>query len=390
MLTLPKKIRPEQLAEVLFLAGMFVLPFGFFAIVWQPAIHLSGQANQFTNASIYLTDILVAASALCLFPFRKNIQFGDKKIVWILLALTALVIASNQVFPIGWLVFRLALFWILYLLLKNNVTTYEKLAKTILISASVQALIAIAQFAKQGDIGIIGEPDLSSTGIAKIDIGDTKKIRGYGTMLHPNILGGFLVLATILGIHLKKWLPLVAICLAGIVFTFSRSAMLALAITGVVFAFFNFKKIFKGKQKYLIVVAIIAILAGGTAFKSHLFSTYELEERLNQLSPTINMTIKNPLGVGWQNFTNEIQSYTEEKLAPWEYQPIHNVYLLVMAECGVIGIVLVLFLMFRAFQKSDFKYAILAFAIIALFDHYFYTLYAGEVMTIILLGIKKD
>ncbi len=385
-----KKIRPEQLAEVLFLAGIFVLPFQFFTIVWQPAIHFSGQANQFTNASIYLTDILVVLSALFFFPFKKKIEYGDKITACVLVALTILVMATNTVFPVGWLIFRLLFFWILYLLLKNEVTTYEKLTKTILISASIQALIATAQFIKQSSIGIIGEPDLSSAEIAKIDIGDAKKIRGYGTMSHPNILGGFLVLATILGIRLKKWLPLVAICLAGLIFTFSRSALLALAITGLFFAFFNFKKILVGKQKYLIIVAIIAILAGGTAFKSHIFSTYELEERLNQLSPTIDMIIKNPLGVGWQNFTNEIQAYTEDKLMPWEYQPIHNVYLLVTAEWGIAGIIFVLLLLFFTFRKNEFKYAILSFAIIALFDHYLCTLYAGEVMTITLLGMKKS
>ena len=50
------------------------------------------------------------------------------------------------------------------------------------------------------------------------------------------------------------------------------------------------------------------------------------------------MLYANPLGIGLSNFTLAMPDYTFIKLAPWEYQPVHNIYMLLANETGLIGL----------------------------------------------------
>jgi len=65
-----------------------------------------------------------------------------------------------------------------------------------------QAIISLIQFFLQGSIGLSGhlESKLSPflPGIAKISLGENLFIRGYGLFPHPNILGAFLAMGTLL------------------------------------------------------------------------------------------------------------------------------------------------------------------------------------------------
>ncbi|MBU1019546.1 MAG: O-antigen ligase family protein [Patescibacteria group bacterium] len=387
---------PTKLAEILLCLAVFTLPLQIFTIIDQPSLHLSGQLNQFRNATIYVTDILILLSALFSLPrfFKTKIQIGDKKVAIPLIILAVLLLLQTS-FSIPWTILRLTIFAIFYLLIINKIIAPEKAVRVFLASAAIQAIIASAQFITQQELGLglLGEPSLQSEGIAKIDIGDSKVARGYGTMPHPNVLGGLLVIAIILGANLKKSLPLIAICAIGLIFTFSRSAGLTLALVALTYLVFNSKTSIKFIKKYSVVTAILLIIAiaAGKSTLSHLVSTHEITERLAQFGPTIDMIEDNPLGVGWQNFTLEIQNYTEAKLAPWEIQPVHNIYLLSAAELSRLGLVLMVFIMFYLLfygPRKNLKYAIAAIMIIGLFDHYFYTLYQGQMMVLTVLAIS--
>lgn len=391
-------LHSRKLAQILFCAAIFVLPFQIYTIIGQPALHLSGQLNQFQNETIYLSDILIILSALAFFPFKKHIRLGSKPILIGLLILSGLLFWKSS-FSAPWLIFRIITFGLLYLLILNKIIKGKVLIKTLLLSATIQAIIATTQFITQGGLGLglLGEPDLQSSEIAKINVGDNKVIRGYGTMPHPNILAGFLTIAIICSAYLKKYLPLTILCLIGLIFTFSRSAALALLVVTLIYLIFNLKNSLKYIKKYAIVIVLLVVIAAvtGNAFASHLFSTYEIEERLAQFGPTIEMIEENPLGVGWQNYTLEIQNYESEKLAPWEYQPVHNIYLLAASELTRLGLVAMAFILLWSLRLSGekhFKYAIAAVMIVGLFDHYFYTLYQGQVMMVILLSVvnKND
>jgi hypothetical protein len=397
-----KNIDLIKVAKLLFYGAIFTLPFQISTIISQPEIYLSGQSNHFNNATLYLTDILIILSAVFFFPVKSKIEIGDKIMFFTLIALGILIFILNiksDIFPIYWLVFRLLTFAITYLLLVNRIATKESLYKVLLLAGSIQAIIAIMQFTNQRSIGLemLGEPNLSASNIAKIDVNDTKMIRSYGTMPHPNVLAGLLTIAIILGAKFKRWMPFLGLCTIGIVLTFSRSAILALATCAILFALFNTKSLIVFcKKHYLISLTTILLIATMGFFtyptlKSHLLSTYEINERFEQLPIAISVIEENFLGIGWQNYTNLIQKYTENKIDPWEYQPVHNIYLLATSELGIIGIALILFMLFYTTVSTKdkyIKYAIIAVCIIGLFDHYPYTLYQGQLLTIILLSLS--
>ncbi len=62
------------------------------------------------------------------------------------------------------------------------------------------------------------------------------------------------------------------------------------------------------------------------------------------------------LGVGNGNFTLVMDKYSEKPLEWWQYQPVHNIYLLIVSELGVVG--LVFFILFSLSITLSIFYAI--------------------------------
>ena len=99
------------------------------------------------------------------------------------------------------------------------------------------------------------------------------------------------------------------------------------------------------------------------------------------------------LGIGtgafvWQ-FLKEIPS-----LEDWMYQPVHNIYLLVFAEIGIFGFVLLLYFLYQviilkkqSFAQRTFFFLLLGFLVMGLFDHYFWSLQQGSLMFWLVLGL---
>ncbi|OIP80492.1 hypothetical protein AUK45_03905 [Candidatus Peregrinibacteria bacterium CG2_30_44_17] len=384
----------EDIAEAIFLFAIFILPLQIFTIVSQPDIYLAGQANQFNNAAIYLSDILVILSAVLFLPFQKKINTGNRMHLGLLCILGALIAFHSSV-AIEWVVFKIATLFLLYILIKNGIAKKSRISGVFMISMALQAAASIGQFVSQDSLGLslLGEPNLASSGIAKIDMGEDKIIRSYGTMPHPNILAGFMVVAIILNMKFKKRLPLIALCIVGLTLTFSRSGIGALILVGFIYAIFNIKKISSSKRMMTILIGIcvIPVVVALPYLKTHFLSTTEIEARLSQLQPAVEMILDNPMGVGFANFTNYVQDYSDDKISPWEYQPVHNVYLLATAELGIIGISVILFILFNVLlsgKSKRIKYSILALAVIGLVDHYMYTTTQGQILAVLLLSMQ--
>ena len=389
-----KKIKMEDIAEAIFLFAIFILPLQIFTIVSQPDIYLAGQANQFNNAAIYLSDILVILSAVLFLPFQKKINTGNRMHLGLLCILGALIAFHSSV-AIEWVVFKIATLFLLYILIKNGIAKKSRISGVFMISMALQAAASLGQFVSQDSLGLslLGEPNLASSGIAKIDMGEDKIIRSYGTMPHPNILAGFMVVAIILNMKFKKRLPLIALCIVGLTLTFSRSGIGALILVGFIYAIFNIKKISSSKRMMTILIGIcvIPVVVALPYLKTHFLSTTEIEARLSQLQPAVEMILDNPMGVGFANFTNYVQDYSDDKISPWEYQPVHNVYLLATAELGIIGISVILFILFNVLlsgKSKRIKYSILALAVIGLVDHYMYTTTQGQILAVLLLSMQ--
>ncbi|MBU1727749.1 O-antigen ligase family protein, partial [Patescibacteria group bacterium] len=257
------------------------------------------------------------------------------------------------------------------------------------ISGLIQSIIGIIQVFLQHSIGLFWlkesliSPEIP--GVAKIILDGERYIRAYGLFPHPNILGGFLVFSIITTIYLLKVLRLptgklfhveqfwedrtflkrflinsLGIQIIGLILTFSKSSILGLIIA---LAYLAYKKLFhveQFKRKLLIVLVLLALIV--VIAKPSFYSVFQksLEERALGYKVVYNTSemfracppekcstwnnfrhfrggtfITNPIaGLGQGRFVLEMQKYIPQKLETWQFQPVHNVFLLILSELG--------------------------------------------------------
>ncbi|MEA2007034.1 MAG: O-antigen ligase family protein [Patescibacteria group bacterium] len=291
----------------------------------------------------------------------------------------------------------------------------------IFLGGVLQSLITLMQFVAQKSLGLklLGEsviaPDI--LGVAKFEFAAEKFIRGYGTFPHPNILGTFLLFALAAGmwLFLKKKngqnsignVGLITgntLIFAGIFLSYSRSVLFALVIFATTLLFAHKKYIIEIYQKYCQKLRVHFFLHGAIGLIivfSVLFALYNLfiprlclTDCPNDKSIVLRLlynkaafaTIsERPItGVGSGCFVYYLSENSSFGLQPWERQPVHNLYLLITSELGLLG--LISFLLFLATQinsKHVLKRKLLSnplviiffmFLILGLFDHFFWTI----------------
>jgi hypothetical protein len=251
-------------------------------------------------------------------------------------------------------------------------------------------------------------------GIAKIVINGDVFVRSYGFFPHPNILGGFLALSLLITMayplifkaemfHVEHfsnvWLyrALIFIQLLALSFTFSKSAMAAFII-GLMILAYGIRKMFhvehpdnitqnvpRGTSQSTILVFIRKCstwnIFGGSKMKildkmfhvEHLliiwaiviagvivlsvnlkfFIVQPFVERLFYIS-SINGLFEGYYfhGLGIGQFVFSMQHFFAEKLLLWQLQPIHNVFLLIFSEGGLVGLGLFLWFFTFIFLKN--------------------------------------
>ncbi|MFW9878366.1 MAG: O-antigen ligase family protein [Candidatus Thorarchaeota archaeon] len=353
--------------------------------------------------------------------------------------------------------FKLLEYGVLFFYVISNIKTIKKVTHTLLTfiaSSFLQAILGIAQYLKQGsfNLKIFGEVDLSPVlqNISKIDVEGTKMIRAYGTFPHSNVLAGFLFISIIFTICLMfiilnkvgvihelpllriiKLPPLVLILYIlslGLLLTFSRSGWLACLISilfiiisilflSPAFRTFLVNQFRKNFSKINIIIVLILFIGITLAIfwpqitsrdiGSNPEDEYSVSGRTlyNYLASDI---IKDNLllGVGPGLFVNHLGKYLSENLTWWQLQPVHNVYLLILAEQGLLGfIAFIIFIFYILSQIRHFNFKqkgndftkqilIISFAsilfslfIIMLFDHYLWDIQQGVLCFFLILGL---
>jgi len=237
-------------------------------------------------------------------------------------------------------------------------------------------------------------------GQSVIETGEERWLRAYGSFPHPNVLAGFLIISIIFSFYLYSLLKktyqkniLIVLCLilsAGLFFTFSRAGWL-------VFLIFTFFYIMKKKNVLastcLILIIFLSIIYFPLA-RTRVMGTERLEiksniVRMSGYSQAGKIIKKYPLlGVGVGNYTVKLQKIYSGQMA-WDYQPVHNVYLLMLAELGIINMLFFVFLMYLIF-KNVFNYELIyIFFFLLLFDHFWWTLASGMLMFFLVSGWLK-
>lgn len=422
-----------------FLIVVFIL-----LIPWQSRfiykdIMLDGQIWQYGRLSIYASMIVLLLASLVLGWHHREQWHLSKKKRWYFLVFYVLVLAASQ--PIAILSFYY-LFLILGTILFIFLTQYiapKKILWAFLLSGLLQSILAITQSMEQKIIGNkwlgISTQFIQDKGVSVLESGSMRILRAYGSLPHPNILGGFLVLSILAGLYLwysvylqgekvnwqfkkiKKYLASICVIIFSLVLmsfallaTFSRSALLAL---GVACLFMLLVSIVKKDNliiyliiKYIILLSIVAVVfnmyyPGLWAGRFDLHNRLEAKSIQDRQITYRQFDWGNPQamifgqGLGLNTYL-AYQKYKPDTVN--QVQPLHNWFLLAWAEFGLVGVLMLLALAYfylkNNFVKNKNKIYLSSFMIVlfvlGLFDHYFWTSWTGWLMVGLVVSITYN
>jgi O-antigen ligase len=262
--------------------------------------------------------------------------------------------------------------------------------KVLLVTAVIQSILGIWQFVTQSTFAssLLGmshyEVWQAGTSVLKNESG--RWLRAYGSFPHPNLLGGFLSAVLVLSIGSRvlrtkiqdagyKMQDLISfiiyhasliLILLALILTFSRAAWLGAALGIGMIVFFQKSRIINHKSKIIFGVIGMAVAVFVFILRDQVFPRFDsraidregsVEDRVQSLRDAEPLIAEHPLlGVGAGNFTAAImeekggRGVKGEMGRPiWSIQPAHNVFVLVLAELGIVGLFL-----FAAFLFSVF------------------------------------
>lgn len=477
-----------KITEYLIYLFIFLLP-------WQTRWIFHFGQTEYQTWSIYGTEILLWAIILLAVATSinklKTINANSTLIILAFLIWTGLSIAwANDK--------NLALYYFdkilegISLMLILQIIPFDKIKFiwVFIAGSCLQAILGIYQFIDQSIfsskwLGMASHLP-ADLGASVIETHGERILRAYGSLPHPNILAGFLVVGILLstylyfyylatkagllgfGARLRPWLLLSSsvlqlICLF---FTFSRGAWIALVVGLIIFLIMQKSKYSSSESNsgensashsdankkntvayYVAMLLVVMLLV--VSYRQLVFTRIENTERLEVKSTQERVVlyqqsfdiIKNHWlsGTGIGNYTLALQT-KYPGLSKYDIQPVHNLYLMVLAELGVIGLIIFVAIIvsaysFKSSKKSviperschpeldpvpygtdldsgsltaatptrdsgsgsgmtapcqdDTKIILIAILIIGLFDHYLWTLWPGIMLLWLVIGLSS-
>lgn len=405
-----------------------------------------GQFFEHASISLYLTDILILGMVLmwgvALMLERRKINWGP---VWVSVPATVLVgwmwtslIWAPEPIVAAWAAGHWSVFALMYLYIINNVRHIAELQWPLALGVALQGGLAIAQYFANHSLGVwwLGESvlDAGQAGIPRVIIDGVAQLRAHGTLPHANLLGGYLAiaLAMMLGAWKQvrqrwmRWVWLVAYGLGGVglLLSLSRSAVLVwvLAVT-VVLVYWLVRErslaIRIIKTGWLALAAmLLVIVTQWPVMVSRLDLANRLEQnsittRLDQVGQFVEVFNAHKLlgvgigqyqlalrdvegggeNVGWRYNPSAGGWMQSDRVSVWRLEPVHNMFLMVVADLGVVGLVAVVWwlaglvwqLWRTARRQSQSGAAVmlvvgLATLTLGLSDHYLWTLQQGRLL----------
>lgn len=428
------KLNIKKIIKVLLLILVFVLPFNFRYILNFENTQELLFFKESLVYSLYLFDLLflIILPLWLLKRFKVLKDKGFLLLIAIYLLLNSFFIAFS-LFPALYSSLRILevlLFFLIFIDVAKNRKFFNQSVYLIFLSGVIQSIIALFQFIFQKSLNLkyFGESVLNPEilGVAKLEIEGEKFIRAYGTFPHPNLLGTFLFLSLIAGlcfvlnrnfkipfkfpkklkkidlsafnlkliqkIHFHTGLMLIFI---GIIVTFSRSIWLITVYLGFLMMLRYFKYLLNKKYllKYLLPIVIfltITLIGFNQFIPARLCSVNCQDQSLalrQEYTHFSKLIIQNNfiLGIGVGQFASEFKKINPSSLAEWNIQPVHNLYLLIWSEVGLIGFLLIFLFVAKntAFVDLSIKNELFlmvfgGFIILGIFDHYFWTIPQGQ------------
>ncbi len=426
----------------------FFLAVFFFLFPW-PTVWLymeqafNGQKWEYGTLGFYLSEILIWLIFVCFFFLfmKKLARRGKKKFSFTadrLLALAAFLFVAYGAASVFWaidlsLALRHALYviegFLLFFILLIGPMSWINQMKWFAIGSVVPSILGIGQFLSQSTfsfkwLGLVSHPvwELGSSVVGSAQVG--RWLRAYGSFSHPNMFGGYLVVALLFtGIliysvkierHRAALLGVYLLQLTALFFTFSRAAWISFAILTICLVVVGIQRFSaQAKKRFTFYIAIVLIMI------SILFGLYHSLVRVRTLADSraerlsISQRIDGygrafvifgdnaMLGTGIGNYTLALYRYWPGEPG-WAYQPVHNTVLLLIVELGLVGYALFVFLLLSMYlfnlsysRQREQSIKILLFLtillspilIVSLLDHYLFSSFFGIILCAIYLSI---
>lgn len=315
---------------------------------------------------------------------------------------------------------------------------WNRIVLVFIASGLVQGMMAINQFLSQKILpnkylGIAKQfPHIF--GVSVILSGSERWLRAYGSLFHPNALGGFLVYVFIFLVFFifkvetryktdfqnekdgkTKFFLLglygsVFFVFSGLLLSFSRAAWLAVLFVCLFYFLFVFFKVKTKKaqstlKKIFLVILVTILFWFSLAPKpfitrikgQEVLERYSNIERIDSLYDS-RIIIKDYFwqGVGFGVYPEVLATkYPREQF--FSNHPVHNVWLLILAETGVFGLLLFCLLIIYVLKRTENKQlaylVIFSLLISTMFDHWWISSYFGiyllAILFLILVNIKE-
>jgi O-antigen ligase len=348
------------------------------------------------------------------FSFYKNLFKNFKNGLFFLLGF--LIVQNVFLFNFNSLLFSLRLFSLILLFLSVlEIIKGEQLGETLrkrilnvgtgilFTDVLIQGVLGVIQFKRGSSLGLsfLGESQVVSgmAGSSFVELSGEVFLRAYGTFPHPNVLGGFLLVAMVLGIYVyeKRRLTgslLIIISFLFMLFTFSRVSILLGLVAILVFV----SKEFLFKKRSLLSFSVSPLLLGerfGNLFNG---GDRSWAERLDLIKSSFRIIKENWLfGTGGGNFVKGMEGFVPRSSnGILLMQPVHNIFLLCISEFGILGFILIFYVLFYGIVKNIKRvslYGVLilfVIVVIGVFDHYLFSLPQGMVIFFSLLFLLSS
>jgi O-antigen ligase len=385
---------------------------------------------EFSTISFYFTDLLIILLViLTLSTYFKTISSQIRNRLWYFLGVFELFIITSIIVSYNYKLSLLHYFWfIIFTLLIWTLITIKynklKLLLWFLAGSLLQGILGISQFILQTSFSSkylgMAKHSASDLGQAVIETGSGRWLRAYGGLDHPNIFGALMAITLIISLYLllaqnkkvksfKKlrlslflWVSTLVSFMALLV-SFSRLAMgagfIGILLITLYYLFYkkNYRQIIKVISA-LVLLAVIITSVYSQLFFSRLDTTNRLEmksisERQEQIIEAKTI-IKDNLyfGVGIGNYSLALQDYYPDKEI-YELQPVHNSFLLLIAEVGIFGfiafLVFFLYLFALVYSRKQVLYISLwlTLLIIMLAEHWLISLHFGWLIMALMSGL---
>lgn len=427
----------RKLENWLFYFFLFAIPISIRHIFWFQPFNFV----EWTAVYLYITDILLVA-LLLFWMFRVFSKkgkvlsikyYGLKTADWFLIGFVIVAgLSIRNALDVQTTVFQ----WVklmegvaLYFYIKDYALKRFKLShafEALVLGGAFQAVIAIVQFVTQGSLGLkyLGESPLAPalSGIAAFYVNGIKIMRAYGTTPHSNVLALYLFIALgafySIAIYQKRdwwWHIFHAVILWAFLLTFSRVIiglwLVTFIVRSILIRFYKpFHKEFwqdsEMRQRSLnifwttIAVGIIfvAVYWPYVVNRSSIATTDEAVQLRILYNHESIASGHNVFGLGMGNFVPWLMTQNLH-INREVYQPVHNIYLLIYSETGIVGIALFIlflsFLLYDFYNRLGFKklyhfsfgLIIITILITGLFDHFLWTIQTGRLIFFLSLGL---